>query len=82
MQTIQTKLRTGPDGMLMLRVPSGMADTIVHVIVVLQPVGDGPGRVVEAEAWRRFVAETSGSIEDPTFMRHPQGEYERRWEWE
>jgi hypothetical protein len=30
------------------------------------------------EEWRQFIVSTAGSIADPTFVRHPQGEYERR----
>ena len=32
------------------------------------------------EQWRHFVLSTAGSITDPTFVRHEQGEYERREE--
>jgi hypothetical protein len=30
------------------------------------------------EEWRQFIAETAGSITDPGFRRHEQGEYEQR----
>jgi hypothetical protein len=32
------------------------------------------------EDWRRFVMETAGSVTDPTFVRHEQGNYEQREE--
>jgi hypothetical protein len=32
------------------------------------------------EEWRDFVLTTAGSITDPSFARHEQGEYERREE--
>jgi hypothetical protein len=32
------------------------------------------------EEWRLFVLSTAGSISDPSFVRHDQGEYERREE--
>ena len=82
MKTIQTKLRVGPDGLLTLPLPRGMADTDVEVVVIIHPVGpNGPTPVTDPEAWKRFVADTSGSIEDPTFGRHEQGEFEQRDAW-
>ncbi len=30
------------------------------------------------ESWLRFIEKTAGSITDPTFERHPQGEFEER----
>lgn len=32
----------------------------------------------EREERRRFIEEMAGKITDPTFVRHPQGEYEQR----
>ena len=32
------------------------------------------------EGWRNFVLATGASITDPSFVRHEQGEYERREE--
>lgn len=82
MKTIQMTSRTAPDGTLSLKLASGMSDTEVHVVVVMQPIETGDGRraTTSQDAWKRFVAETSGSIDDPTFMRHEQGAYERREE--
>jgi len=30
------------------------------------------------EEWRQFILATAGSIADPTFVRHPEGGYEKR----
>lgn len=30
------------------------------------------------DEWLRFIEKTAGSIPDPTFVRHPQGEVEER----
>ena len=30
-----------------------------------------------SEEWHKFIADTAGSITDPTFVRHPQGELEK-----
>jgi len=32
----------------------------------------------ESQSWHEFIEETYGSIEDETFMRQPQGEFEKR----
>jgi hypothetical protein len=37
-------------------------------------------RPMTQEEWRKFIESTAGSITDPTFTRHEQGEYERREE--
>ncbi len=82
MKTIQTKLRTGSDGVLTLQLRSGMADTDLDVIVILQPVGSNePKPVTAPKAWKQFVADTAGCIQDPTFSRGEQGEYEKRDAW-
>lgn len=82
MKTIQVTSRTDPDGTLSLKLASGMSDTEVNVVVVMQPVeaSDDHHPAVGGDAWKRFVAETAGSIDDPTFMRHDQGTFERREE--
>lgn len=82
MKTVQMTSRTAPDGTLNLKLASGMSDTEVNVVVVMQPVetGNGDHPAMGQDAWRRFVAETAGSIDDPTFMRHDQGTFEHREE--
>jgi len=82
MRTIQTTLRTGPDGVLTLQLRSGMADTDLDVVVIFQPVGtNGPKPVTDPKAWRQFVADTAGCIQDPTFDRDEQDDYEKRDAW-
>lgn len=82
MKAIETKIRTGPDGVISLKVPCGLADTTLDVLIVLQPRQASPMEpVADTEAWKRFVAETAGSITDPTFVRHDQGKYEDRESW-
>jgi hypothetical protein len=36
------------------------------------------GKVSAETEWHRFIESTAGSITDPTFVRHPQGELEKR----
>lgn len=82
MKTIQTKLRIGSDGVLTLKLPSGMADTDLDVIVIMQPVGpDGPKPVTDPEEWKRFVEETAGCWQGEPLVRPDQGEFEIRKEW-
>jgi hypothetical protein len=64
-KTIQTRERTGADGTLTVRVPLGRPDTEFDVVLVVQPkaVNGGlpPG-----------YYDLIGSIDDETFMVHPQ----------
>lgn len=69
--------RVGADGVLHLTVPIGTAEADKEVQVTIDPVSTP---TMTQEEWRRFVLSTAGSITDPTFMRHDQGEYERREE--
>jgi hypothetical protein len=69
--------RVGEDGILQLSVPIGKADAYREVQVTIDPAGPPP---MTQEEWRNFVRTTGGSITDPSFLRHGQGEYERREE--
>jgi hypothetical protein len=81
MTRIELKSRVGPDGVLSLRVPIGAADADREVIVTVEPVnGAEAPRDLDREEWLGFIDETAGSIDDPTFERPPQGEYEQREE--
>jgi hypothetical protein len=62
-------------------VPVGVerAGSDVEVTVLPVPSADADTNAsATAEAWREFIARTAGSIDDPTFQRHSEGEYERR----
>ena len=63
--------RVGADGVLHLTVPLGKDDADREVAVTIVPVGPVP---MSPEEWRNFVLATAGSITDPSFMRHQQGE--------
>ena len=69
--------RVGTDGILHLTVPIGKTEANREVQVTIDPVGPSP---MSQEEWRNFVLTTAGSITDPSFVRHEQGEYERREE--
>lgn len=74
MKTLRLRSHADANGMLELNVPTGMPDTDLDVTVVVQPA-----RQQQAE-WDRLVSETAGSISDPSFVRHAQGEFEDRSE--
>lgn len=69
--------RIGDDGVLQLTVPVGKEQANRDVEVTIAPV-EKPS--MTQEEWREFILSTAGSIDDPTFNRHEQGDYERREE--
>jgi hypothetical protein len=71
--------RVGSDGVLHVTVPIGSEDAGREVQVTIDAVKAGPAPMTQQE-WRDFVLATAGSISDPSFVRHEQGEYERREE--
>lgn len=42
------------------------------------PVAAPTAATMTREQWHRFVDSLEGAIDDPTFVRPPQGEYEER----
>lgn len=87
MISIQTKTRIGPDGRLMVEVPTPLRETEVEVMLVLQPVSsNGNGKsplesrtTPEDLGWAPgFFEETCGSFRDDPLERLPQGDYEVR----
>jgi hypothetical protein len=77
MNRVVVHSHVGADGVLHLTVPMGKADAGREVQVTVEPVG--PSAMTQEE-WRRFVLSTAGTITDPSFVRHEQGQYERREE--
>jgi hypothetical protein len=78
MNRVILKSRIGADGVLHVTVPVSSADANRDVRVTIEPLG--PPSMTQEE-WRNFVLATAGSISDPSFIRHEQGEYEIREEW-
>jgi hypothetical protein len=70
------KSRVGADGVLHLAIPLGEMDANREVQGTVEPL---PPAMTQEE-WRNWVLSTAGSISDPTFQRHEQGEYEQREE--
>ena len=67
MHTIQTRERTGRDGALCLRIPLGQPDTEFDVVVVVQPKS-----FADTLRLPPGYFDLLGSIDDETFIIHPQ----------
>ena len=81
MQTVRVAERAGKDGILHLRIPVGQPETDYEAVVVLQPQGAPPEAPPAEQSWPAgYFEQVPGSITDETFVRPPQGEYERRLE--
>lgn len=74
MTSIEVKSKVDASGVLNLSIPLGAAEANREVRVTVQPLDD----VISDEQWQKFVNDTAGSIPDPTFQRHPLGEFEQR----
>ena len=55
-------------------VPVGRGEVGRDVVVTIAPARPA----MSQEDWEKFIDSTAGSIDDPTFERPPQGEYEKR----
>jgi hypothetical protein len=66
MQTIRMRERTGTDGTLTVRVPLGRPDTEFDVVLVVQ------AQVATSGPLPAGYYDLIGSIDDETFMVHPQ----------
>jgi hypothetical protein len=71
---VHLKAKAGEDRSLHLTVPVGVADSEFEVAVVLTPVkGNGPPESTRYPGWPEgYIESTAGSIQDETFVRHPQ----------
>jgi hypothetical protein len=66
-------------GRLELEAPSDWPDgTEVEIHRLDQGTNGTHGAPMDRESWRQFIEKTAGSITDPTFERHSQGEFEER----
>jgi hypothetical protein len=83
MQTIQIRSQAGEDGVLHLNIPVGTPNAEYQVVVVLQPTTEPGPKTPEELGWPpNFFEETAGAIQDPTFRRHDQGEFEKRLDFD
>jgi hypothetical protein len=77
----EMKRQVDADGTLRFTLELGeeYANKFVCLTVeILQPTAEAEAQ--ERAERRRFIEELAGKITDPTFVRHPQGEYEQREE--
>lgn len=75
MTSIMVKSKVDARGTLNLSIPLGTAEANREVRVIVEPLN----QPMSDEQWQQFVRETAGSISDPTFRRHPQGEFKPIW---
>jgi hypothetical protein len=78
MRSIKLLSHVGSDGILQLQVPTGLQDTDIEVMVIVQPVTPVEGvNTSEQRGWQAgFFEETFGSI--PDLERPPQGDVQIR----
>lgn len=73
MITIPVKTRLEADGVLSLHLPTGLPESDVEVIVIVQPV------VAQTSAWPEdFFRQTFGAFADCPIERGTQGVFENR----
>lgn len=89
MSSIETSAYVGADGLLSVRLPAEYANSAVVVVVRSVGTEEPPKRIADIKdpeerrrAWLKFIDETAGSIQDPTFERPDQGTFEEREQWE
>ncbi len=78
MQSIKVQAHIGGDGLLKLELPTGLSDTDLEVLVVIQPLNSKPA--VKADWPADFFDQTYGMFKDDPLERLPQGDYEVREE--
>ena len=77
MNRVVVRSKVDADGILRVAVPVGAAEADREMQVTIEPLGVAP---MTQNEWREFIRTMAGSISDPTFVRHLQGEIERREE--
>lgn len=75
MQSMTLHARVGKDGILKLETPTGMSDTELEIILILNPVNESR----PVNEWPSlFFSEILGGWEGKPLVREPQGTYEAR----
>src|SRR5713101_2681161 len=80
MESIKLRTHVGTDGMLTLRIPVGLSETDVEVVVVIQgiPPQKTPPSPEELGWPPGYFEQTYGSFRDKPLVRGEQGEFEVR----
>ena len=82
-KTLRLSGMAGADKVLHLDVPVDAPNTEYEVLVVVEPRRSGQQSGPTHLAWPLdFIERTAGSIDDDTFLRQPQGQYEERLDLE
>jgi hypothetical protein len=68
-------------GKLILSVDIGLAEANRDVRVIIEPLAENSAAAKTQQDWVEFVHRTAGSVPDPSFRRHAQGEFEKREEF-
>ena len=82
MKTIQMAGKSGPDGVLHVNVPVGTAETEFDVVVILQAKPTATPDSPESRGWPPGFFENTAGKWEGEFERPPQGEFEKRLEFE
>lgn len=79
MRSILIRSRVGADGIVHLDVPSGLGETEVEVMVILQPISEPAAGRREEFAWSPgFFESVVGGWEGEPLARANEAEYETR----
>jgi hypothetical protein len=74
MHSIKLQTHVGHDGLLQFKLPVGMSNQDLEVIVIYQPINQTPKR-----AWSpQFFERTFGAWQGEPLVREPQGELPER----
>ena len=80
MQSLKFRTRVGQDGILELKMPIGIKNKNLEVILVVHAVEDVKP-VADAEWPDNFFTKIIGGWDGAPLMREPQGNYETRSEF-
>ncbi len=73
MVSFSAKARVKPDGSLQVAIPTGLPETDVDVLVVVQPVGTGHEERPAVGRWPEgFFEKTFGCLAENPLVRGPQ----------
>ena len=82
MRTIETTQTAGPDKLLHVTIPVDEANQTYRMVIMLAP-DPAPSPTGSGKGWPPGYWESVyGSIQDESFFRQPQGDYEERLELE
>jgi hypothetical protein len=81
MTLLEVQSRVGADGVLKLALPVGAENANREVRITINAVEQpSTTATMSQQEWEEFIDRIGGSINDPTFIRHPQPAFEDRGE--